>query len=142
MQNLYAGIMGDYSTCDFRIFGTNNVVFGEREGNVCRKRRQEQFPECIKGSLEEVSIHYSEEVIPAPMLYDMYSIWYETTNHTRTNLSSQTFWKQVQAWSSTQENWEIVEGPLDYDRTAKTTKLFFAKVQNKMHYAVRGHTSA
>ena len=26
---------------------------------------------------------------------------------------------------------------LDYDRTAKTTKQFFAKVQNKMHYAIR-----
>ena len=31
---------------------------------------------------------------------------------------------------------------LDYDRTAKTTKQFFAKVQNKMHYAVHGHTAA
>ena len=30
----------------------------------------------------------------------------------------------------------------DYDRTAKTTKQFFAKVQNKMHYAVHGHTAA
>ena len=31
---------------------------------------------------------------------------------------------------------------LDDDRTAKTTKQFFAKVQNKMHYAVHGHTAA
>ncbi len=31
---------------------------------------------------------------------------------------------------------------LDYDRTSKTTKQFFAKVQNKMHYAVHGHTAA
>ena len=31
---------------------------------------------------------------------------------------------------------------LDYDRTAKTTKQFFTKVQNKMHYAVHGHTAA
>ena len=30
----------------------------------------------------------------------------------------------------------------DYDRTAQTTKQFFAKVQNKMHYAVHGHTAA
>ena len=30
----------------------------------------------------------------------------------------------------------------DYDRTAKTTKQFFAKVQNKMHYAVHGNTAA
>ena len=29
-----------------------------------------------------------------------------------------------------------------YDRTASTTKQFFAKVQNKMHYAVHGHTAA
>lgn len=29
-----------------------------------------------------------------------------------------------------------------YDQTAKTTKQFFAKVQNKMHYAVHGHTAA
>lgn len=31
---------------------------------------------------------------------------------------------------------------LDYNRTAKTTKQFFAKVQNKMHYAVHDHTAA
>ena len=31
---------------------------------------------------------------------------------------------------------------LDYDKTAKTTKDFFAKVQNKMHYAIHGHTAA
>ena len=31
---------------------------------------------------------------------------------------------------------------MDYDRNAKMTKQFFAKVQNKMHYAVHGHTAA
>ncbi len=30
----------------------------------------------------------------------------------------------------------------DYDRDAKTTKLFFQTVQNKMHYAVHRHTAA
>ncbi len=30
----------------------------------------------------------------------------------------------------------------DYDRASKITKQFFAKVQNKMHYAVHGHTAA
>ncbi len=37
---------------------------------------------------------------------------------------------------------DIYATALDYDKTAKTTKLFFAKVQNKMHYAVHGHTAA
>lgn len=37
---------------------------------------------------------------------------------------------------------DIYATSLDYDRTASTTKLFFAKVQNKMHYAVHGHTAA
>ena len=37
---------------------------------------------------------------------------------------------------------DIYATALDYDRTAKTTKRFFAKVQNKMHYAVHGHTAA
>ena len=32
--------------------------------------------------------------------------------------------------------------PLDYDRTGKNDKAVFAKVQNKMHYAVHGHTAA
>lgn len=41
-----------------------------------------------------------------------------------------------------QEITDIYATALDYDRTAKTTKLFFAKVQNKMHYAVHGHTAA
>ncbi len=33
---------------------------------------------------------------------------------------------------------DIYATSLDYDRTAKTTKQFFAKVQNKMHYAIHG----
>ena len=37
---------------------------------------------------------------------------------------------------------DIYATALDYDRTAKTTKEFFAKVQNKMHFAVHGHTAA
>ena len=37
---------------------------------------------------------------------------------------------------------DIYATALDYDRTAKTTKQFFAKVQNKMHYAIHGHTTA
>ena len=37
---------------------------------------------------------------------------------------------------------DIYATSLDYDRNALTTKEFFAKVQNKMHYAVHGHTVA
>ena len=36
---------------------------------------------------------------------------------------------------------DIYATALDYDRTAKTTKQFFAKVQNKMHYAVHSTTT-
>ena len=35
-----------------------------------------------------------------------------------------------------------VEFKVNNDRVAKTTKQFFAKFQNKMHYAVHGHTAA
>mgnify|MGYP001474552580 CR=1 FL=1 len=31
---------------------------------------------------------------------------------------------------------------IDYDRNSATTKRFYATVQNKMHYAVHGHTAA
>ena len=31
---------------------------------------------------------------------------------------------------------------MDYDRTALVTKRFYATVQNKMHFAVHGHTAA
>ena len=31
---------------------------------------------------------------------------------------------------------------IDYDRDAASTKRFYASVQNKMHYAVHGHTAA
>lgn len=31
---------------------------------------------------------------------------------------------------------------IDYDRTAAATKRFYATVQNKMHYAIHGHTAA
>lgn len=37
---------------------------------------------------------------------------------------------------------DIYATALDYDRDAPITKEFFAKVQNKMHYAVHGHTAA
>ena len=37
---------------------------------------------------------------------------------------------------------DIYSTAVDYDRNAKTTKEFFAKVQNKMHFAVHGHTAA
>ena len=31
---------------------------------------------------------------------------------------------------------------IDYDKTAAATKRFYATVQNKMHYAIHGHTAA
>lgn len=37
---------------------------------------------------------------------------------------------------------DIYATALDYNKDAKTTKDFFAKVQNKMHYSVHGHTAA
>jgi hypothetical protein len=37
---------------------------------------------------------------------------------------------------------DIYATALDYDKTSKTTKKFFARVQNKMHYAVHGNTAA
>lgn len=37
---------------------------------------------------------------------------------------------------------DIYSTSLDYDSKAQTTREFFAKVQNKMHYAVHGHTAA
>lgn len=37
---------------------------------------------------------------------------------------------------------DIYATALDYDKSAKTTRDFFAKVQNKMHYAVHHHTAA
>jgi hypothetical protein len=37
---------------------------------------------------------------------------------------------------------DIYATALDYDRTATTTREFFAKVQNKLHFAVHGNTAA
>ncbi len=37
---------------------------------------------------------------------------------------------------------DIYATAIDYNREASTTRLFFKKVQNKMHYAVHGHTAA
>lgn len=37
---------------------------------------------------------------------------------------------------------DIYATSLDYDSTAKTTRDFFAKVQNKLHFAVHGNTAA
>lgn len=37
---------------------------------------------------------------------------------------------------------DIYATSIDYDKTAPVTKQFFAKVQNKMHYAITGNTAA
>ena len=37
---------------------------------------------------------------------------------------------------------DIYATAIDYKKDAPTTRLFFKKVQNKMHYAVHGHTAA
>ncbi|MDR1102104.1 MAG: virulence RhuM family protein [Clostridiales bacterium] len=37
---------------------------------------------------------------------------------------------------------DIYSTAIDYDKNAETTKAFFAKVQNKMHFAVHGQTAA
>lgn len=37
---------------------------------------------------------------------------------------------------------DIYTTAIDYNKEAPTTRLFFKKVQNKMHYAVHGHTAA
>lgn len=37
---------------------------------------------------------------------------------------------------------DIYATSIDYNRNAPTTRLFFQKVQNKIHYAVHGHTAA
>lgn len=37
---------------------------------------------------------------------------------------------------------DIYTTSTDYNRDAPTTRLFFAKVQNKLHYAIHGHTAA
>ncbi len=37
---------------------------------------------------------------------------------------------------------DIYATSFDYDKNAPTTREFFAKVQNKLHYAVHGHTAA
>ena len=37
---------------------------------------------------------------------------------------------------------DIYATSIDYNKDAPTTRLFYKKVQNKMHYAVHGHTAA
>ena len=37
---------------------------------------------------------------------------------------------------------DIYATAIDYNKDAPTTRLFYKKVQNKMHYAVHGHTAA
>ncbi len=37
---------------------------------------------------------------------------------------------------------DIYSTALDYNKSAPTTKAFFAKVQNKLHFAIHGHTAA
>lgn len=37
---------------------------------------------------------------------------------------------------------DIYATSIDYNKEAKTSKVFFSKVQNKLHFAIHGHTAA
>ena len=37
---------------------------------------------------------------------------------------------------------DIYATSIDYDKTAKSTIIFFSNAQNKLHYAVSGNTAA
>ncbi|MCL1972749.1 MAG: virulence RhuM family protein [Endomicrobia bacterium] len=37
---------------------------------------------------------------------------------------------------------DIYSTAMDYDKNSPTTKTFFAKIQNKLHWAIHGHTAA
>lgn len=37
---------------------------------------------------------------------------------------------------------DIYATSVDYNKDAPTTKTFFAQVQNKLHFAIHGHTAA
>ena len=37
---------------------------------------------------------------------------------------------------------DIYATSIDYNRDAPTTRMFYKKMQNKMHFAVHGHTAA
>ena len=66
--------------------------------------------EFMDSLTEDYSIIADIDIIPAPLLYDMFSNWFEMTNHMKTHLSAQSFWKQLQAWVGTSGEWELVEG--------------------------------
>ena len=40
-----------------------------------------------------------------------------------------------------QKNTDLYATAIDYDKNSATTRRFYATVQNKMHYAVHGHTA-
>ncbi len=44
--------------------------------------------------------------------------------------------------SSIKKVTDLYATAIDYDKNAKSTKRFYKTVQNKMHYAVHGHTAA
>jgi len=49
---------------------------------------------------------------------------------------------RLSEWRFYQKITDIYATSVDYNRDAPTTKAFFAKVQNKLHFAIHGHTAA
>ena len=74
----------------------------------------------------------------------------ERLKHGGTVLSDQYFAEQLQRIREIrlsermfyQKITDIYSTALDYDVTAKTTQRFFASIQNKLHWAIHGHTAA
>jgi hypothetical protein len=70
--------------------------------------------------------------------------------YSRTNTSKNNFEEQLEKIREIrlserkfyQKITDIYATALDYDKSAKTTHEFFAKVQNKMHFAIHGRTAA
>jgi hypothetical protein len=131
---------------NFRITATDGKTYNTKHysleaiiavGYKVNSARATQFRKWATGVIKDYSIQGWAMDVPrlknggSILTRDFFERQLEKIREIR--LSERRFYQKVT---------DIYATAVDYDKDASTTQEFFAKVQNKMHFAVHGHTAA
>ena len=123
---------------DGKIYNTNhyNLQMIIAIGFKVNSERAVQFRKWVNEIATEYTINgwvmYDERLVKGTYLTDKY--FDEQLERVREiRLSERKFYQKIT---------DLYATAIDYDKEAKSTKRFYATVQNKMHYAIHGNTAA
>lgn len=137
------------STAEFLIFQIEGKEDGvqvmyQNETIWCTQKAMAQLFDC---SIDNIGLHLkniyeSGELVQEATVEYFSVVQTEGERQVSRNLKFYNLDAIISVGYLYQKLTDVYSTAIDYNRDAPTTRLFFKKVQNKMHYAVHGHTAA